>query len=281
LPLEVKNEACVGVVLAAGAIPATTSAAGPITGLAEAARMPGVELFHAGTARDGDRLVTSGGRVLVVTATGPTMTEAAVRAYDAAERIQFDGKHLRRGRRGGRDSAEQESELRTSRQTKTAPSGAVLIWRSCDVFRSSRNPPRTSSRREAPVLRAAVEDVDVPLDSSAGSDCSSARARRRTRSPRTRCSGSGSREDVVDLRDLAGRQCAVEAGADFAAGRRAALRGVVENQLHLHRVRRVEQSGVGDAEVGSERSGLRGSRRVSRIVPTSEPLADSKKSEPG
>ena len=55
--------------------------------------MPGVELFHAGTARDGDRLVTAGGRVLVVTATAPSMTEAAMRAYEAADRIQFEGKH--------------------------------------------------------------------------------------------------------------------------------------------------------------------------------------------
>ena len=65
-------------------------------GLADAARMPGVELFHAGTARDGDRLVTAGGRVLVVTATAPSMTEAAMRAYEAADRIQFEGKHIRR-----------------------------------------------------------------------------------------------------------------------------------------------------------------------------------------
>ena len=96
LPLEVKNEACVGVVLCAGGYPGNHERGRPITGLYEAARMPGIELFHAGTARDGDRLVTSGGRVLVVTATAPTMTEAAVRAYDAADRIQFDGKHLRR-----------------------------------------------------------------------------------------------------------------------------------------------------------------------------------------
>ncbi|HKD17998.1 MAG TPA: phosphoribosylglycinamide synthetase C domain-containing protein, partial [Thermoanaerobaculia bacterium] len=68
----------------------------PITGLAEAARLPGVEIFHAGTARDGDRLVTAGGRVLVVTATAASMTEAAIRAYDAADRIHFEGKQMRR-----------------------------------------------------------------------------------------------------------------------------------------------------------------------------------------
>jgi phosphoribosylamine---glycine ligase len=96
LPLEVKNEACVGVVLCAGGYPGNYEHGKPITGLADAARMPGIELFHAGTARDGDRLVTAGGRVLVVTATAPSMTEAAQRAYEAADRIHFEGKHLRR-----------------------------------------------------------------------------------------------------------------------------------------------------------------------------------------
>jgi phosphoribosylamine--glycine ligase len=96
LPLEVKNEACVGVVLASGGYPGSYENGRPITGLAEAARMPGVEIFHAGTAREGDRLVTAGGRVMVVTATAPSMTEAALRAYEAADRIQFEGKHLRR-----------------------------------------------------------------------------------------------------------------------------------------------------------------------------------------
>jgi len=96
LPLEVKNEACVGVVLCAGGYPGNHERGHPITGLAEAARMPGVDIFHAGTARDGDRLVTAGGRVLVVTATAVSMTEAAMRAYDAADRIHFEGKQLRR-----------------------------------------------------------------------------------------------------------------------------------------------------------------------------------------
>jgi phosphoribosylamine---glycine ligase len=96
LPLEVKSEACVGVVLCAGGYPGNHERGHPITGLAEAARMPGVEVFHAGTARDGDRLVTAGGRVLVVTAMAASMTEAAVRAYEAADRIHFEGKQMRR-----------------------------------------------------------------------------------------------------------------------------------------------------------------------------------------
>ncbi len=96
LPLEVKNEACVGIVLCAGGYPGNHERGHPITGLAETARMPGVEVFHAGTARDGDRLVTAGGRVLVVTATAASMTEAAARAYEAADRIHFEGKQMRR-----------------------------------------------------------------------------------------------------------------------------------------------------------------------------------------
>jgi phosphoribosylamine--glycine ligase len=100
-PLDVKPEACVGVVLASGGYPGAYETGKPITGWHEAARLPSVEVFHAGTRREGDRLVTAGGRVFVVTASAPTMAEAAARAYEAADMIQFEGKHLRRdiGRR--------------------------------------------------------------------------------------------------------------------------------------------------------------------------------------
>ena len=84
-----------GVVLCSGGYPGHYETGKPISGWNEAARMPSVELFHAGTGRDGDRLVTAGGRVFVVTATAPTMADAAARAYEAAEMIQFEGKHLR------------------------------------------------------------------------------------------------------------------------------------------------------------------------------------------
>ena len=94
--LDVKPEACVGVVLCSVGYPGHYETGKAITGWSEAARMPSVELFHAGTGRDGDRLVTAGGRVFVVTATGPTMAEAAARAYAAADVVRFEGKHLRR-----------------------------------------------------------------------------------------------------------------------------------------------------------------------------------------
>jgi phosphoribosylamine--glycine ligase len=95
-PLDVKPEACVGVVCCSGGYPGHYETGKPISGWAEAARIPSVEVFHAGTARDGDRLVTAGGRVFVVTATAPTMADAAARAYEGAEAIQFEGKHFRR-----------------------------------------------------------------------------------------------------------------------------------------------------------------------------------------
>ena len=67
-----------------------------ITGLTEASQVPGVEIFHANTERAGDQLVTAGGRVMVVTATAPSLSQATARAYESAERIQFEGKHFRR-----------------------------------------------------------------------------------------------------------------------------------------------------------------------------------------
>ena len=87
---------CVGVVLCAGGYPGHYETGKLISGWAEAAHISGVELFHAGTGRDGDRLVTAGGRVFVVTATAPTMAEAAARAYEGADAIGFEGKHFRR-----------------------------------------------------------------------------------------------------------------------------------------------------------------------------------------
>src|SRR5260370_1291293 len=95
-PLEVSPEACVGIVLCSGGYPGPFEKGKPITGLPEAERMPSVQIFHAGTAIEGGRLVTAGGRVLVVTAMGPSLSEAAARAYEAADAIEFEGKHLRR-----------------------------------------------------------------------------------------------------------------------------------------------------------------------------------------
>jgi phosphoribosylamine--glycine ligase len=68
----------------------------PISGLANAALTPGVEVFHSGTTRVGSQLVTSGGRVLGATATGESLEQALARAYEALTHIHFDGIYYRR-----------------------------------------------------------------------------------------------------------------------------------------------------------------------------------------
>ena len=82
----------VTVVLASGGYPETASKGDAISGLDDVEQ---AEVFHAGTAERGGRLVTAGGRVLCVTALGATPGEARDRAYAAAERIEFDGRQMR------------------------------------------------------------------------------------------------------------------------------------------------------------------------------------------
>jgi phosphoribosylamine--glycine ligase len=67
----------------------------PITGLEAAARIPGVQVFHSGTALTGGRIVTHGGRVLGVTAAGENLTAALSRAYEAMAEIGFEGMYYR------------------------------------------------------------------------------------------------------------------------------------------------------------------------------------------
>jgi phosphoribosylamine---glycine ligase len=83
------------VVLAAGGYPANYATGNVIRGLDEASAVPQVMVFHAGTSLDRDTVRTSGGRVLSVTAIGETIDEAADRAYEAAAKIDFEGKQLR------------------------------------------------------------------------------------------------------------------------------------------------------------------------------------------
>ena len=79
----------------------------PIAGLADAAQIPCVEVFHSGTARTADQLVTSGGRVLGITAGGDSLEQALARAYQALSHIHFDGIYYRRdiGRRALKERA--------------------------------------------------------------------------------------------------------------------------------------------------------------------------------
>lgn len=90
------GRACVTVVLASGGYPGEYATGLPISGLAEAAALEDVLIFHAGTRREGDTLVTAGGRVLAVSALGESIGAAVARAYEAVSRIRFDGMHYRR-----------------------------------------------------------------------------------------------------------------------------------------------------------------------------------------
>jgi len=83
------------VVMAAEGYPGTPVRGAPIEGLEEAARIPDVVVFHAGTKRSGGRVVVAGGRVLGVTATGADLAAAQVRAYEAAGKIHWEGVQVR------------------------------------------------------------------------------------------------------------------------------------------------------------------------------------------
>ncbi|GAB4389406.1 MAG: phosphoribosylamine--glycine ligase [Thermodesulfovibrionales bacterium] len=91
-----RKEAAVCVVLASGGYPGGYQKGKPIRGLKEAGAMEDVVVFHAGTAFGGDEVVTSGGRVLGVTALGADIRAAKERAYEAVRRISFEGMHYRK-----------------------------------------------------------------------------------------------------------------------------------------------------------------------------------------
>jgi phosphoribosylamine--glycine ligase len=89
------DQSAVTVVLAAGGYPEEGDTGSPIEGIEDAER-EGALVFHAGTAMRAGRLVTNGGRILSVTATGDTLPEARTAAYAAVERIDFPGARYRR-----------------------------------------------------------------------------------------------------------------------------------------------------------------------------------------
>jgi phosphoribosylamine--glycine ligase len=84
------------VILAAHGYPASPRSGDAISGIERASEVDGVLIHHAGTAERDGALLTAGGRVLAVTATGGSLAEARARAYEAAGMISFDGMHLRR-----------------------------------------------------------------------------------------------------------------------------------------------------------------------------------------
>jgi phosphoribosylamine---glycine ligase len=84
------------VILASGGYPANYEKGKPIHGLQDIEQADDLQVFHAGTAMQGDQLVTHGGRVLAVTAMGDSLIKARDRAYAAVEAIEFEGKTFRR-----------------------------------------------------------------------------------------------------------------------------------------------------------------------------------------
>jgi len=94
--LEWDTRAAVCVVMASGGYPGAYEKGKPIAGLARAAALTDVMVFHAGTTASGGKIVTSGGRVLGVTALGDGIAEARDRAYQAVDLIRWEGAQYRK-----------------------------------------------------------------------------------------------------------------------------------------------------------------------------------------
>ncbi len=88
---EWKKDVALTVVMAADGYPGTPKKGTEIRGLGKADKLKHVQVFHAGTKRDGDRLIADGGRVLNVTALGDTVAEAQKRVYEAIAKIDWPG----------------------------------------------------------------------------------------------------------------------------------------------------------------------------------------------
>ncbi len=135
--IEVDPRACVCVVMASKGYPGSYEKGKVIKGLSKVSKMKAVKVFHAGTARKGNQFVTAGGRVLGVTALGKDIPDAIRRAYNAVEKISWDGVHYRKD-----IGAKALKHLRP-------PKIAILV----------------GSRSDIPVMKAAEEilqEFDVP-----------------------------------------------------------------------------------------------------------------------
>lgn len=95
LDIEWSDEACTCVIMASGGYPKSYPKGIEITGLTEG-QLDGVTVYHAGTAINDGRLVTSGGRVLGVTALGNTLEAALEKSYAAVDKIKFENAHYRK-----------------------------------------------------------------------------------------------------------------------------------------------------------------------------------------
>jgi len=94
--LKWKPGASACVVIASGGYPGKFASGKKVSGLTDAAGVSGVEVFHAGTSRQADSIITKGGRVLGVTAAGGSLERALSTVYKAAAKISFEGMHYRK-----------------------------------------------------------------------------------------------------------------------------------------------------------------------------------------
>lgn len=95
LDIEWSEKACACVIMASGGYPKSYKKGVEITGLTSG-QLDGVTVYHAGTKIENDKLVTSGGRVLGVTALGDSLADALKKSYEAVENIHFDNAHYRK-----------------------------------------------------------------------------------------------------------------------------------------------------------------------------------------
>jgi phosphoribosylamine--glycine ligase len=96
IKLEWDKGSCVSIVVSSGGYPGTFETGKEITGLEKLKEEKNVAVFHAGTKKQGNKIFTSSGRVLNVTALGDTIQDARKKAYSAIEKIYFEGMYFRR-----------------------------------------------------------------------------------------------------------------------------------------------------------------------------------------
>ncbi|MBI4639292.1 MAG: phosphoribosylamine--glycine ligase, partial [Candidatus Tectomicrobia bacterium] len=95
MTIQWKEEAAVCVVMASKGYPGAYEVGKEISGLDQAATLDNVIVFHAGTARKEEKIVTAGGRVLGVTGLGSTISQAIESTYEAVRKISFEGAYYR------------------------------------------------------------------------------------------------------------------------------------------------------------------------------------------
>ncbi len=147
------------VVMAARGYPGSYDKGKAIAGVEDAAKLPDVVVFQAGTKQEAGRLITAGGRVLAVTAVGPGLAEARARAYAAVERIHFDDAYYRRDIAiGALPLSPTGTNLSSSRTLGACSQASTCIDAS---VRADGQPAEDPSRRDS--NRQPVKVAPMPL----------------------------------------------------------------------------------------------------------------------